>query len=137
MLRILPRLSKPFFAMAAGLLTCVLALAAGSSAAPGPATERLNAHDVELVVFEVPGCLYCRLLRRDVASDYLRSPRAKSVPMRFVDARAADMAAFGLTAPLTTVPTVVLMRNGREMGRIAGYTGREPFFHLISALLRR
>jgi hypothetical protein len=33
------------------------------------------------------------------------------------------------------VPTVVLMQDGREVGRITGYLGPESFFHSVSHMM--
>ena len=89
----------------------------------------------ELVVFETADCDYCLLLRRDVLTEYLRSRRAAEVPVRFVDVESIDLDQLPLSQPLTVVPTVVLMSDGYEVGRITGYTGPEHFFHLVSRLL--
>jgi thioredoxin-related protein len=126
---ILSRLSVILTAALLGLLPV--------TAAPRPATEPVPKIDAELLVFEVDGCSYCILFRRDVAPAYERSPRARNVPMRFVDANRADLSRLNLSEPLKVVPTVVLMVNGREVERITGYMGPEPFFHMISSLMRR
>jgi hypothetical protein len=70
-----------------------------------------------------------------VLPDYLRSKRAAEVPIRFVDVDYIDPDRLPLASPLTIVPTVVLISDGREVGRITGYTGPELFFHLVSRLL--
>lgn len=106
------------------------------TAAPRPASERISKMDAELLVFEAKGCTYCFIFRRDVVPNYLQSPRARDVPMRFIDVRKADMSQLPLRAPLTTLPTVVLMQNGREVDRITGYMGPEPFFHMVSRLMK-
>jgi thioredoxin-related protein len=98
-------------------------------------TTAVSASGRELVVFETVDCIYCQLLRRDVLPDYLRSRRAAEVPIRFVDVEHIDLDRLPLASPLTTVPTVVLMSDGYEVGRITGYTGPEHFFHLVSRLL--
>ena len=116
------------------LAATVAAGAAMPAGARGVAPTMLNGSSQEVVVFESANCIYCQLFRRDVLPQYLRSRRARSAPIRFVDARSADPGKFGLAAPLTMVPTVVVMQNGREQGRIAGYTGPEPFFHMISRI---
>jgi thioredoxin-related protein len=92
---------------------------------------------LELVVFEAPGCIYCRIFRRDVLPAYSASPRAREVPLRFVDVNEIDRNRLGLAEPISSVPTFVLMRGGREEGRIAGYTGPESFFHLVGHLIGR
>jgi thioredoxin-related protein len=89
----------------------------------------------ELVVFEAADCDYCLLLRRDVLPDYLRSKRAAEIPIRFVNVEDIDLDSLPLSSPLAVVPTVVLMSEGYEVGRISGYTGPEHFFHLVSRLL--
>lgn len=108
-----------------------------TTAAPRPASEPVPKLNAELLVFEAEGCGYCNLFRRDVAPAYERSPRARDVPMRFIDANRTDIKRLNLAEPLKVVPTIVLMVNGREAQRITGYMGPEPFFHMISTLMRR
>lgn len=98
-------------------------------------TGALTADSRELVVFEVDGCTYCELFRQDVLPGYLASPRSRTVPIRFVNAERVDLKRLPLASPVDTVPTVVLVENGREAGRITGYTGPENFFRLVSHLL--
>jgi thioredoxin-related protein len=111
------------------------ALSETGRAARDPETTILSANRRELVVFETADCDYCRLLRRDVVPEYLRSRRAAEVPIRFVDVESIDLDQLPLSSPLTVVPTVVLMSEGYEAGRITGYTGPELFFQLVSRLL--
>jgi thioredoxin-related protein len=119
------------------MLAATLVALLAATAAPRPATEPVPKIDAELLVFEVEGCSYCMLFRRDVAPAYERSPRARQVPMRFIDANKSDISRLNLAEPLKVVPTIVLMVDGREVERITGYMGPEPFFHMISSLLRR
>jgi len=94
-----------------------------------------TASTLELIVFEAPSCLYCPLIRRDVLPLYQRSPRAKQVPLRFVDLQKTDLSKLNLAAPLRIMPTMVLMKNGSEVARIGGYIGPELFFHAISRMI--
>ena len=55
--------------------------------------------------------------------------------MRFVDINAPDVDRLQLSSPIDSVPTVLVVENGRERGRIAGYVGPEIFFHSLSRLL--
>ena len=89
----------------------------------------------ELIVFEADNCIYCDVFRRDVLPDYLKSQRAAEVPIRFVNVSHIGALEQSLGSPLTIVPTVVLMNEGRETGRITGYTGPENFFRLIGHML--
>ncbi|MEQ1717663.1 MAG: thioredoxin fold domain-containing protein [Hyphomicrobium sp.] len=95
-----------------------------------PASENF-----ELVVMEAPGCTYCTLFRRDVLPSYEASPRAKDMPIRFVDVNDEAAEALGLETPVDIVPTFLVLKNHKEVGRIPGYTGPEYFFHTINYLL--
>ncbi|MDX2307072.1 MAG: hypothetical protein NW216_02415 [Hyphomicrobium sp.] len=98
-------------------------------------TSALPGRAREIVVVEVDNCLYCGLFRRDVAPTYRNSQRARSVPMRFVDINAPAFEKLKLDGPVESVPTVIVIEDGREVGRIAGYIGPENFFHSLSRLL--
>ena len=94
--------------------------------------------NLQLVVMEAPGCIYCDLFRRDVLPAYQKSPRAKSLPVRFVDVNNLETTNLNVSAPVEIVPTFVVMRDDQEIGRIPGYVGPETFFqsinHLISSI---
>jgi hypothetical protein len=55
--------------------------------------------------------------------------------MRFIDINAPDVDRLALTPPIDSAPTVLVVGNGRELGRIAGYVGPEIFFHSLNRLL--
>ena len=90
---------------------------------------------LELVVLEVPGCLYCPVFRRDVLPRYDAFARGRELPIRFLDLndKAADRLA--LDGPVDIAPTVVLLKDNREVGRIPGYLGPDNFFHAVGHLL--
>ncbi len=98
--------------------------------------EVLSPMGDEIVVFETDNCVYCELFRRDVLPRYRRSGRARSVAIRFADARRAARNNRLLKEPITVVPTFVLVRRGREVGRITGYTGPAPFFQMVGRLMK-
>lgn len=124
------------------VVLAALALAYLGPAGVGPAralgdleTSALPEARRELLVIEVDNCLYCGIFRRDVAPTYQGSDRGRAMPMRFVDINAPDVNRLKLAAPIDSVPTVLVVENGRELGRIAGYVGPEIFFHSLSRLL--
>lgn len=126
------RLNRPILAL--------LALITVASAAQVQAARDLSIpaqREMEILVMEVPGCKYCPLFREHVLPAYTASPRARDMPIRFVDVSAADTSKLKLTSPIETVPTAVLMRNNKEIGRIEGYVGPSDFGRLISAILGR
>lgn len=125
---------RTFTALALGMIAI---LGGGSSEAARPIETSVApaAGSYELIVLEVPGCIYCRVFRRDVVPAYEASARAREVPMRFVDLNDIDEDRMGLSSPIDVVPTVVLMHEGREVGRIAGYLGPESFFHSVTYMM--
>jgi thioredoxin-related protein len=71
------------------LLALILAFLTAPAASPhagldleAPVPKGL---DLELVVMEAPGCIYCTIFRRDVLPAYQSSERARDVPIRFLD----------------------------------------------------
>ena len=91
--------------------------------------------NVELIVVEAPGCTFCTVFRRDVLPSYQASERARSVPVRFIDVNDLAVAQLGLGSPINIVPTFVVIKNNKEIGRIPGYVGPENFYHTINYLL--
>ncbi len=87
---------------------------------------------LELVVFEHPDCSYCPAFRRNVAQRYQASPQAANAPLRFVDIAASDSSRYELKLPISVVPTTVLIKNGREVDRIAGYWAPDSFLKMVA-----
>lgn len=122
------------------LRVCLVLLAASvlgsaSRAAHDLETAALPDGGYEIIVVEAEGCIYCQIFRRDVLPAYSTSPRARLVPLRFVDVNAAEGGKLVLSEPVELVPTAVILKEGREVGRIAGYVGPEAFFHSLNRLL--
>jgi thioredoxin-related protein len=119
----------------AALLLLLLASQGSGRAGLEVGPSRMPA--LEVLVFEHPDCVYCRVFRRDVLPRYRDAVRAEAAPLRFVDIATADTASLGLNARIDTVPTAVVMRDGREVDRIVGYWGPTNFFKLLSHILTR
>jgi thioredoxin-related protein len=92
---------------------------------------------MELVVFEHPDCTTCPIFRSVVAPRYQNSPQGAEAPLRFVDIVRADTSRYDLNAPITMVPTAVLIKNGREVDRIAGYWGPDNFFKMMAYIIAK
>jgi thioredoxin-related protein len=120
------------------LTTLVLAALGLPSAAPlgrDIETSALAASRLEIVVIEERDCLYCRLFRRDLFPAYAAPPRAREVPMRFLDAGELAASRLTLKSAVDVVPTILVLADGAEIGRVPGYATREIFFRAINALL--
>ena len=90
---------------------------------------------MELLVLEIQGCAFCPLVKTQIQPAYERTPHARDMPMRYVDVTRQDETRLGLNRPIDTVPTIVLMRDGREVDRIAGFVGPENFLKVLSHML--
>jgi len=66
---------------------------------------------------------------------YRQAVPADAAPLRFVDIAAAGADSLALRARIDTVPTVVVMRDGREVDRIVGYWDPASFFKMLSHII--
>jgi thiol-disulfide isomerase/thioredoxin len=122
------------FALAlAASLALALACHAPGQAAVDSAT--LETSPMELVVYEHPDCAHCRVFRARVVPRYLKSDFAADAPLRFVNIAVSGNQNAALNGPITMVPTSVLMKDGREVDRIAGYWAPDNFFKIIESLI--
>jgi thioredoxin-related protein len=92
------------------------------------------AQAAELVMFEQAGCVYCQRWDRDVGAVYDRTDEAKALPLRRVDIQNQKASGITLAMPIRYTPTFVVVDNGREIGRITGYSNDEAFWGLLDAL---
>lgn len=118
-----------------GLLLAILAPRASAAPDPAAALAGSAATGIELIAFEAPGCVYCPIFRRDVAPSYGATRAGRVAPLRFVDVNDAAADRLQLSSPITVVPTLVLVRDGVEIGRIAGYVGPVNVHHILNTML--
>lgn len=123
--------------LAALALMAALFVLPPSSRAAIEQIDRTGPKSLELIVVEAPACGLCRLFRDKVLPAYKLSPRSSEALLRFVDVSRMDPAQIDLSEPIEVVPTVVLMRDGRELDRITGYTGPELFLRTVNQMLQR
>jgi hypothetical protein len=94
---------------------------------------------LELLMFERSGCVWCQRWDKEVSPGYIASLEGRRAPLRRVS---LDRGAAGLepgdkvlVPPVFYTPTFVLMENGRELGRITGYTDNATFWGLLEKIL--
>lgn len=126
---------RDYFAAFLVALVAAMLLAPTGRAARNPGQAQPTAVTQELIVLEAPNCIYCAIFRRDVLPNYQKSKRAAELPIRFLDLNDPAADQLKLSSSVTIVPTVVLMRDGSEAGRIDGYWGPEAFFQSISRMM--
>ena len=89
------------------------------------------AQAAELVMFERAGCVWCQRWDREIAPIYDKTDEAKVLPLRRVDIGRDKPTDIKLTSPVIYTPTFVVIDNGREIGRISGYTNDMSFWGLL------
>ena len=90
----------------------------------------------ELVMFEEPGCAWCRRWHAEIGPAYPLTSEGQTAPLRRFHIRDQNIAGVLLERPIIVTPTFVLA-EGRETGRIVGYPGDEFFYGLLRNLLKR
>lgn len=105
------------------------AFAAGAMliASPGQAAE--------LVMVERPGCHYCIEWKRVIGPVYPKTDAGEYAPLKVVDISEDAPFAGGYDQPIVYTPTFVIVDNGKEVGRILGYTGEDFFWPILEKLL--
>ncbi len=88
----------------------------------------------QLLMFEQPGCPWCRAFDREVATAYTNSPLGKRAPLRRVDITRAIPPDLDFVTVERFTPVFVLVEGRREIGRIRGYPGDHHFWGLIDRI---
>jgi len=117
--------------MIAKLALSLVLLVAGLAAGNAPVRA------AELVMFDDPACVWCRRWHAEIGPSYPRSPEGQLAPLRRVLIREQAAAGVALASPIRGTPTFVLAQEGREVGRISGYSGADFFYPQLGELLAK
>lgn len=109
-----------------------LVVAVASLLVPGGRSRAASEAGAHLIMIEEPGCAFCMRWRNEVEPGYLRSDEGRLAPL--VRVPRDDPAARRLTR-IAYTPTFVLVKDGREIGRIVGYAGAELFWWQLKPLI--
>lgn len=104
-----------------------------ASAITGPAM----AADLQLLMFEQPGCIYCARWNAEIAPEYPKTAEGQAAPLRRLQLRDPLPADVTLVSPPVFTPTFVLIQGGAELARIEGYPGEDFFWPLLGQMLAR
>ena len=91
--------------------------------------------DVQLLMIEQPGCACCARWDTEVAPVYPRTPEGQSAPLERVQPKGPYPEDVALAPAPVFTPTFILVRDGRESGRIEGYPGEDFFWGLMARML--
>lgn len=88
-------------------------------------------------MFEQKRCDWCREWHQVIGPIYPKTPEGEIAPLRRVDIHKPlpdDLAGIN---PGRFTPTFVLVRDGKEMGRIRGYPGEDFFWGLLTRMIAK
>ena len=119
------------------LVSVATAISCGHGSAQVPAQGSAHLGPLELLMFEEPGCPWCRRWQTEVGIGYPQSSEGKQAPLRIVQVHAPLPAGIQFATAVRVSPTFVLVAHGREIGRITGYPGAEFFWPMLEDLLRK
>ncbi|AKI00049.1 hypothetical protein IMCC20628_01332 [Hoeflea sp. IMCC20628] len=91
----------------------------------------------EMIMFEQPGCVWCKRFNEEVAPAWPKTEQGKRAPLRRVnihDTIPADLADIPVER---FTPTFVLVDDGQEIGRLRGYPGDQFFWALVDEMLAK
>ncbi|MGI9383789.1 MAG: hypothetical protein ACR2PO_11600, partial [Methyloligellaceae bacterium] len=91
---------------------------------------------VTLVMFDSPLCEYCELWDQEIGVVYDKTPEGRFAPLRRVTKDRGPHGIGNLRAIIYT-PTFVVVKDGREVGRITGYPGEDFFWPMLADILGR
>ena len=115
----------------ARILAPILLFLASAIAGPAMAAE------LQLLMFEQPGCIYCARWNAEIAPEYPKTAEGQAAPLRRMQLRDPLPADITLVSPPVFTPTFVLIQGGAELARIEGYPGEDFFWPLLGQMLAR
>ncbi len=119
--------SKVFTALAAVAFIALSAFAV----LPGAANA------AQLVVFSGAHCPYCLAWELEIGRVYPLTGEARQAPLRRLDIQARRPADLSNIEDVHITPTFVLVDEGREVGRIVGYSGDQFFWPQLHKMLAK
>ncbi len=93
------------------------------------------AGELQLLMFEQPGCIYCARWDEEIAPQYPLTEEGKAAPLRRLQLHDPLPGDLSLVRPPVFTPTFVLVEDGAETGRIEGYPGADFFWPLLAGLI--
>lgn len=87
---------------------------------------------VRLIMVMETGCRFCMAWERDIGAGYASTPEGRFAPLVRVKKDASEIA--GLQ-PVIYTPTFIVMQDGREVGRVTGYPGKDYFWPELDEIL--
>lgn len=95
------------------------------------------AADLQLLMVEQPGCIYCARWNADVAPEYPLTDEGRAAPLHRVQLREPLPDGITLDRPAVFTPTFILLADGVEQGRLEGYVSEDFFWPMLAQMIAR
>jgi len=95
------------------------------------------AAETRLLMLDQQGCEWCELWEEEIGVVYDKTAEGKRAPLMRASIHDDLPEGVVLDRRAHFTPTFVLLRDGREIGRIEGYPGEDFFYGLLQQLLNR
>lgn len=90
----------------------------------------------ELVMFEQAGCHWCAVWHEEIGPIYPKTEEGQRFPLRRVDIHKQVPGDLTAISKGRFTPTFVLVKDGKEIGRIQGYPGEDFFWGLLGQMVQ-
>lgn len=91
----------------------------------------------ELIMLEQQYCAWCERWKQEIGPIYPKTAESKIAPLRMIDIHEPLPQDLKGLAKGRFTPTFVLMHEGREIGRMRGYTSEDFFWGLLGEMLEK
>lgn len=118
-----------------GLLFGITALISGFCPVASAETASDATPAFELVMLEQDACSYCEDWHAVIGPIYHKTDEGRAAPLRFVDIHGAWPEDLGDVSPDRFTPTFILVRDGKEVGRMRGYVSEDFFWGLLAEMI--
>ena len=93
--------------------------------------------ETRLYMAEEDGCFWCGRWNKEIGPIYPKTAEGRTAPLHRFDLHdeAPENVEFNVGVNFT--PTFILVKDGKEIGRIEGYPGEDFFWGLLSMLFEQ
>lgn len=86
-------------------------------------------------MFESALCEWCDKWREEISEVYPKTDEGRLAPLKTISIHKKRPPQYASIPRIVYTPTFVLWHDGREIGRIVGYTGEDFFWALLGELI--
>lgn len=91
----------------------------------------------ELIMLEQKYCAWCERWKKEIGPIYPKTAESKIAPLRMIDIHKPLPDDLKDLSKGRFTPTFVLMHEGKEIGRMRGYTSEDFFWGLLGEMLKK